>query len=434
VPNVVKNPLDMLRALSAALEDMTRLGEFARAVDVEFAAQEADRLTRGFNTELDVAPPPLAKRGYQKAAAASRDLTIDFARHGAKTAALRALAAFWNARIQGYDRLFRAAKKRPVKFGAAAFAGITVPSVLLYYVNRDDPEYWEIPQWQRDLFWCVKLGGRYWRIPKPFELGLVFGTIPERVLEWKDSQDATGVRTAITNTIARETTSTFMPIPTAITPLIENLTNYSLFLERPLIPRGLENVEPELQYDENRTSEIAKGLGRLLNYPPAKIDNVFQAYTGGLGRSAVQYGEAAARKLGAGDGTPRAAKPIAEQLPGVKGFAVEHPRERSESVERFYNELEKVERVDRTRKLLEKRGAFDELDRYEADNQDAIADYDFIRTTADQLAELRAQMQVIRRDPDMTPEAKRGELEAIGQQMQDIARDAIARRYPKSLR
>ena len=161
VGNVLKDPLDILRAASQLLENGTRMGEFLLA-----RKQLGD-----------------SKEAIQRAGAAAREVSVDFNRHGAKTTALRGMAAFWNARLQGYDRLARSIKSNPVRFAARTFNAVTLPSLLEYFVNRDDPEYWEIPQWQRDIFWLVKMGDDTWvRIPKPFELGLVFGTLPVRIL------------------------------------------------------------------------------------------------------------------------------------------------------------------------------------------------------------------------------------------------------------
>src|SRR5690606_31589518 len=67
VSNVLKNPLDVLRAISATMETATRLGEFRRAVRAEGDT----------------------KAGLLRAASASREISTDFARHGAKTEALR---------------------------------------------------------------------------------------------------------------------------------------------------------------------------------------------------------------------------------------------------------------------------------------------------------------------------------------------------------
>src|SRR5690606_22699515 len=225
VRNVLKSPLDVLRAISETMEDATRLGEFRRAVRAEGDT----------------------KAGLLRAAMAAREISTDFARHGAKTEALRQIAAFWNARIQGYDRLVRALRRDPVGAMTRIGAGITLPSIILYAINRDDPEYWELPQWQRDLFWHVKIGGTWLRIPKPFELGIVFGTMPERILEWIESHDPEGLRESLKDFLVGEIGGTVLPSVTAVQPLFENLANYSLFFRRPIVPRSMQDVEPRFQ-------------------------------------------------------------------------------------------------------------------------------------------------------------------------------------------
>lgn len=237
---MLKSPLDVLRAISATMENATRLGEFRRAVRAEGDT----------------------KAGLLRAASASQEVTTDFARHGAQTVALRLIAAFWNARVQGYDRLARAIKRNPVGTFARIGAGITLPPIILYAINRDDPEYWEIPQWQRDLFWHVKIDGAWVRIPKPFELGSVFGTIPERILEWIEPNDPEGLRESLKDFLVGEIGGTVLPSVTSVQPLFENLANYSLFFRRPIVPRSMQDVEPRFQATE-QTSEIATLLGGM---------------------------------------------------------------------------------------------------------------------------------------------------------------------------
>src|SRR5207253_2735319 len=103
-------------------------------------------------------------------------------------------------------------------FMGRAAVGITLPSVLLHFANRDEEGYAEIPQWQRDLFWLVKMGDHWIRIPKPFELGMVFGSIPERLLEFADTHDPKGVTESL-KVIAGDIGQMVTPIPTAVMPL-----------------------------------------------------------------------------------------------------------------------------------------------------------------------------------------------------------------------
>ena len=40
------------------------------------------------------------------------------------------------------------------------------------------------------MFWVFKLGDQWARLPKPFSLGYIFGSVPERFLTWADLQKA----------------------------------------------------------------------------------------------------------------------------------------------------------------------------------------------------------------------------------------------------
>jgi hypothetical protein len=52
-------------------------------------------------------------------------------------------------------------------------------------LNDDDDDYQELPDWEKDAYWHVfpHFNGKkqHIRIPKPFEIGFVAGTMPERM-------------------------------------------------------------------------------------------------------------------------------------------------------------------------------------------------------------------------------------------------------------
>ena len=411
VRNVLKSPIEALRALSELMENGTRLGEFRRALAVEGRS----------------------KVGAQKAALAARGVSVDFARHGAKTIALRHLVAFWNARLQGYDRLIQAFKSNPSSVATRAFTAITLPSVLLYAVNRDDPEYHEIPQWKRDLFWMVKVGGTWVSIPKPFELGMVFGTMPERILEWADSHDPEGMGEFFRNTVLGEVTSTFDILPTAMTPIVENVANYSFFLKRPIVPEGMKRVEPRFQAGQY-TSEVAKQLGQWTGASPLKIDNLLVSWTGGLGRAvsgAIDLGVEAAHDPGEAAGDVLSAKPA--DVPGLRGVVTRSPGFSSESIERFYRAYNDAETVNSSKNLLEKERDPERLRAYlqDPDNARLLARLRAYRRTADRLAELRAKAKIVRRSRSLSVAERKQKEEELGKQATELARSAIGRELPQ---
>ena len=130
------------------------------------------------------------KQAVERGGFESKNISLDFQRMGAKMAAVNSVVAFFNARVQGYLKLYETFKSPETRSKALYTVGasITLPSILLWIANNEDERYKELPQWQKDLFWIVITGeGKdtiVWRIPKPFELGYVFGTLPERLLDF----------------------------------------------------------------------------------------------------------------------------------------------------------------------------------------------------------------------------------------------------------
>ena len=404
VPNVVKNPLDLLRALGETIEMGSRMGEFMRAREKGASLEEAG--------------------------SAAREVSVDFARHGAKTTALRSLSAFWNARLQGYDQLGRAFKRDPLGTAAKTFASVTLPSLMEYFAYRDDEEYWEIPQWQRDIFWIAKVGDTWLRIPKPFELGLIFGTMPSRVISAIDGTPGGSeeVRRFFEDTLSKEVTS-IGPTPTAVMPLIENLTNWSFFMQRPVVPRSEQDVRAREQGDE-RTSEVAKMLARWSPGPqgvsPRKIDNLLYAYTGGLGRIATHTVDETVELV---TGAPKRPARTPSDIPGVRGVTVRTPGLSSESVERLYRELGKARTAHATLRHFQREGDRERWEKEARDPEQAAlrALLPRYEAAADALSKIRSQVEMIRRDEDMSPAEKRERIDELGDRAIDVARRGLGK-------
>lgn len=360
--NVLTNPLAPLRMMSELMENATRLGEFKK-----------------------VAGTDLGKEALQGAAFAAREVTLDFARIGARLRAWNMITTFANAHIQGVDRTVRAFKDRPVNTIAKVAGGITLPSVYLWWVNHGDPRYEELPSWQKDLFWIILTdkwepmspadaagkpahlvrgqggktefnNGSIWRIPKPHELGLIFGSGVERALSATVGRDPEAFKN-----FGKSVVSTFAPtvIPTAVQPVIEQYANRSTFTDRTLIPADVEKHLPEYQYTPY-TTELAKSLGQIFSaFPgmreasveqgnvagpaaralttPILIENYVRSWTGGLGMYALQAADLSLRKAGVLP-DPITPTPTLADIPFVRAFAVRYPSATTESIQRFYDE------------------------------------------------------------------------------------------------
>ncbi|MBU2072757.1 MAG: hypothetical protein KKA68_21190 [Gammaproteobacteria bacterium] len=400
--NVVRHPIDFLRMLSEFSESGTRLGEFHRGLKKEGATKDGKLLS----------------------AYASREVTLDFSRRGANMSSLNQVVAFFNANLQGYDKLFRAFREDPVKTSWKAIALLTVPSILLLLHNRRDKRWKEIPDWQKDLFWIQFTEKDIWRIPKPFEIGILFASLPERVVEHilDHSPQKVGAR-KVRNALLRGGSPGI--IPTAALPVIENWANKSTFLDRPLIPYGRERLRPDLQYGDY-TTETAKLIGRMLNQSPALLENTIRGYTGGMGRYALNASDLVLRKTGIVEAPPKPAIDFSE-WPGFRAFAVRYPTASSQSVNDFYDYYDVEERAFASAKELRRDGKDEEADSIARDTGDLMGLRASLLKTHRDLSDLRKQAREINRDPDLTPEQKRVRLDALYLRMSARARDIVKR-------
>ena len=52
---------------------------------------------------------------------------------------------------------------------------ITLPTLLLYFINYDDEEYQNMPTWKKALFWNIPIGdGKFISIPRPYGYSFIF--------------------------------------------------------------------------------------------------------------------------------------------------------------------------------------------------------------------------------------------------------------------
>lgn len=324
-----KTYVDILRTFSEATEVATRLAEYENA-----RRGYTGVMNRLFSNQRRAA-------SMQEAALGSRDVTLDFSRSGIKGKEINRYVAFWNATIQGSDKMIRAFKDVPVQTSAKVFMSITLPSIVLYYMNRDDPRYQELPQWQKDIFWVIPTKDTLIKIPKPFEMGILFGTSVERMLQWMDEKGK-GIPQAGKKAFKGFGNTVFDAlapgwIPTAMLPILEWQTNYSFFMNRNIVPPSQSKLPAKFQYGPN-TSAIGRAIGERFDTSPSKIDNTIRGYTGGLGGLGLFVGDAVA-----GEFDKRPAMRGFE-YPGIRAFTAT-PYRSSQSVQEFYDRFGEQEKL-----------------------------------------------------------------------------------------
>lgn len=255
VKAVLGKPIQGLEWTSNLIEQSTRMGEFMRARE------------KGKNVE--------------QAAYDAVEITLNFNRSGATGRQINRMVPFFNACIQGGDKLYRLFKADPKTTLLRIGIYMVLPSLVLWLMNHDEDWYKELDPNIKMQNWILPGGIR---IPKPQEAGVLFGSGFEAALDTANGQDPKAMKIWSKAVLENLAPGIF---PTLILPLLEWQANYSFFRGKPVVSKSQERLPDELQYGPY-TSEASKAVGSVTGLSPAKLDNLWRGYTGTMGMALWQ--------------------------------------------------------------------------------------------------------------------------------------------------
>ena len=331
--------------------------------------------------------------------------------------------------MQGADLLRRNFQKHPGRTLLRTTLGITLPSIGLWLFNHSDDDrakrYDSLPSWRKNFFWNIPIkGGPIVSLPKPFELGIIFGSLPERILDYTYLNDPDALKSAAT-----AVKDGMLPglIPTAGLAPIENMTNWSFFLERPLESEGLKQLPPGMRAGKY-TSEVGKRFGKMTDLSPIKFDNWIKGWTGGLGKTALHLLDPVLQ----GD-VPEVGKAWYEVTPGIKGFISREPiGSMGKDVNRFYENMEKIIQANRGYKVLRQSGNKEDAKQFKI-NTENIGNYaPGARRVAKGLSNIRKKISIIMESKGISSEEKRKQIDYWNTKMTERAKKFNSRFIIKS--
>ena len=366
---------EMAQDYSELAEEGTRMGEFMRARAQGKSIEEA-----GF----------LAK-----------EITLDFSRSGTYGQKYNQAVPFFNACIQGGDKFVRLMKQEP----RATFMGVAkyiiLPSLALWCMNHDEDWYKDLPEDVKNGSWCIKTGDTIWRIPKPQEAGVLFGSGMERFLDAVNDENPK----AVENWAHHYFMDVVKPnlIPTLVLPIIEWNTNYSFFTGKEIVGTKYKRLPEEQQYSLY-TTELAKRVGSVTGTSPLKIDNTIKGYFGTAGSFVATSMD---NIFGKEYESPE--KRWSEYA-GIRGITYQEGR-RSQAVSDFY------ELVDEANKQHEGYGKKGKPAGYVVG----------LRQANKKISDLNKDIREITVARNLTPEQKRAKIDKANLQIRNIAKLALAR-------
>ncbi|KKN76178.1 hypothetical protein LCGC14_0373890, partial [marine sediment metagenome] len=268
---------------------------------------------------------------------------------------------FLGARIQGLARTGRgfAAESGTERMWVAGRGFMVVlATVALYLNNRDRDEYKALLDYDKHMyyhFFDVFEQGDHYRLPKPFEVGAMFSTVPEIGLEYMLSQESDKGK-AVGEALWWVLMEQFNLRPTVqlVTPIYELAVNKNLFTGAPIENYWESQLDASRRYND-RTNKTLVWLAQ--NMPedapdfmrsPKQLEFLLKRYFATL--ADYSLGIADRMLFSEGAPTPR----LDEQFPVTSRFRREPFPKFDKYQEAMYDVLDRAETIYQTIQDLKK--------------------------------------------------------------------------------
>lgn len=368
---------------------------------------------------------------------------------------------FYNARMQGLYKLYRAGAipsrrmKAIVAMKALAFMAASTGYIANILADKDKKEKYDaLEDWDKDNNWHFWADGKHFRVPKPFEIGLLYGTTAEHLYRTMLGQEDAGK--AVERMGANLwTTLEQNPTPQLLRPALDLYANKDSFTGRPIENQSDENKLPWDRFEEGErpTSPIMKKLSEVtgktataaaqstsptaspVGLSPKQMEYLWDQYTGALGQYAlgmadtlvkvgqskepVSAGKAASSMLGL---SSPPGEPAQKDLP-VLGWFVK--KDDNTAYTRYQTELfdamKYADQLQGSLKSYKESDDAEKADQFERDNQAMLGLKSPLGRLRQSLGKLRKEVKEIANSDD-TPEEKRRKIDELMRERNDLTK------------
>ena len=179
------------------------------------------------------------------------------------------------------------------------------------------------------------------RLPVPFLIGHIFQSMPVTILDALYNLEPDKISDFLGEVYKADVKPLF-DWPAAIGPYLDLRSNKD-WAGRAIIPPSVEGKLPEDQY-KHYTTEFCKAIGKIFKVSPAQIEYALNSYSGGLYRRITGA---------AGLVTRRRKEELApKDWPIIGTLFVRDPFAPKESIQRFYKEKERLNRMYQSGKIV----------------------------------------------------------------------------------
>ena len=374
----------------------------------------------------------------------ARDL-MDFSLHGSWGAVqhLAQWSPFLNARLQGLYKMGRAASTpgRRLQFAAVTMM-YNAASVMAYLAYKDDDDFKDREEWDRDTYHWFKFGDTAFRIPKAFELGAI-ATLAERVVEQMVDDEVHGKLFGERLFHTLHETFAIDPIPMPFRPMLDIYSNRNPFTDRPIESISMQRLSPAERRNAF-TSEFATVMSRVnadlipwerVQYSPVQIEYAVRGYGAWLGATTLAGVDSVFRmaqgKEAPEDGMssiPIIGEPLQK---GVRRFVVDLKEKRhTKYMTMFYNQMKEMNQVFSDIREMRQLGEIERAKDKRAENRILLRYRTSYNRMSRRLSKINNRIQRIANDPLMNGELKRQRINRLQQMKNNYTRTLVTRTFP----
>ena len=361
--------------------------------------------------------------------------SMNFSKRGTSPSLFMAtqLIPFMNAQIQGLDVLYKAfAGKMPFEQKLQVRKklyqrGLMLAGTSMVYamMMSDDEAYINATDEDRLNNWFVytPFSDEPIKVPIPFEIGLIFKAVPEALVNSANKNlDYKDTRKALASLFAKQVPgASSYGLPQAFKPALETALNYSFYTDGAIDSDRLQGFEAAERYGD-RTTELAKQIGKVFNISPNRLEYLIRGYTGSLPLAIASLTNPMFRSKELAE-VEAPAKRMSEQ-PIVGAFF--QPIDGKRLIDKAYKDMEDIRRTAETYKKYEDEGRVKEADALLDAKADIIGLESAAGTFRKQMGDLTQEERGVRSDPKMSPQEKRKRLDEIRQDKIILAKELSA--------
>ena len=177
---------------------------------------------------------------------------------------------------------------------------------IMYWLMRDDEEWQDLRDETKADNWLLPMSDHAWlKIPIPFEVGVLFKVIPEKIMEAIMEKDV-DYRDVSSEVVRQLRTSLSIGGPQLVAPVVNAMRNYDTFRKDAIVSPWMEDgLDPNEQRNAY-TSNVARGVADFVNdiplvnnltflTSPMKMEYMMRQYAGTMGSYGIVVADRLAR-------------------------------------------------------------------------------------------------------------------------------------------